>query len=381
MKAMASSFLTMALLAVMVALVPSQSDEAQRQYAYVTNEQDANLMVVDLESEKVVATLPTGKIPHALVFTHDGKGYVNNRGECSLTVIDGVAMTVLRTIDLPAASMQFALSPDKKTLAVGYKDGLKITLIDTTSDSIITTIDIGQDRPGKKPVRIKHPFWSKDGRFVYAGDELNLAVVKIDAEAGKIAASIPLQTTTHHFINAPDGTIYIAHGKDVNGALTITVLDPTTDRIIKTIPIPLAPGEKANGHHGAFSPDGKFFYFCNEGGRTLAIIDTSKLTVAKTLQVGEGAGHVYFNHDGKKAFVVCHADNVVAVIDTTRQEVIKNVLMGTGKKQGHSGYIGEDGSFYMLNAADGMIDWLDGEALTLKSQIKVGDTPMIMVVR
>jgi len=29
---------------------------------------------------------------------------------------------------------------------------------------------IGRDRNGKKTSRIKHPFWSKDGRFVYVGD-------------------------------------------------------------------------------------------------------------------------------------------------------------------------------------------------------------------
>jgi YVTN family beta-propeller protein len=381
MKKMKGRVLILALLGAITALLPVQSGAAQGQYAYVTNEKDANLMVVDLKTEKVVAILPTGKVPHALVFTPGGKGYVNNRGERSLTVIDGVKMKVLRTIDLPATSMQIALSPGNKIMAVGYKDALKITLIDTATDTIITTLDIGPDRPGDKPVRIKHPFWSKDGRFVYAGDDLNMNLVKIDAGARKIAATIPLHATTHHLSTAPDGKIYIAHGKDTNGALHITVFDAASDQVIKTIPIPLAPGEKADGHHGTFTPDGKFFYFCNEGGRTLAIIDTAKLTVVKTLQVGEGAGHAYFSHDGKKAFVVCHADNVVSVIDTATQQVIKNVEAGTGKKQGHSGYIGEDGSFYMLNAADGTINRIDGQSLTLRSWIRVGAQPMIMVVR
>jgi len=381
MKMKKVSVLILALLAAITVFLPVQSGAAQGQYAYVTNEKDADLMVADLKTEKVVATLPTGKVPHALLFTPDGKGYVNNRGERSLTVIDGVNMKMLRTIHLPATSMQIALSPDYKTLAVGYKDALKITLIDTDTDTVITTLDIGPDRTGDKPVRIKHPFWSKDGRFVFAGDELNMNVVKIDAGARKIAATIPLHATTHHLSTAPDGNIYISHGKDANGALKITVLDPISDQVVKTIPIPLAPGEKANGHHGTFTPDGKFYYFCNEGGRTLAIIDTAKLTVVKTLQAGEGAGHTSFSHDGKKAFVVCHADNVVTVIDTATRQVIKNVQAGTGKKQGHSGYVGEDGSFYMLNAADGTINRIDGQSLTLRSRIKVGAQPMIMVVR
>jgi YVTN family beta-propeller protein len=70
-------------------------------YAYVTNEGDNNLLVVDLQTEKVVKTLNTGKTPHALVFTRDGKGYVNNRGQRSLTVIDGNTFTVLHNIACP----------------------------------------------------------------------------------------------------------------------------------------------------------------------------------------------------------------------------------------------------------------------------------------
>jgi len=208
-----------------------------------------------------------------------------------------------------------------------------------------------------------------------------MTVVKINAAAGRVVATIPLAATTHHFTTAPDGTLWVANGKARNGRLTITVLDAASDQIIKTIPNPMAPGEKAKGHHGTFSPDGKFFYFCNEGGKTLAIVDTQKHQVVKTLQVGQGAGHAYFSRDGKLAFIVCHHDNVVAVIDTARQEVIKTVKVGTGKKEGHSGYVAEDGSFYMLNAADGMINQIDGDSLTLKEQINVGAKPMIMAVR
>ncbi|NOX25113.1 MAG: hypothetical protein GXP59_03175 [Deltaproteobacteria bacterium] len=368
------------LLALMAGCMPRVTPSSSR-YAYVTNEKDNNLLVVDLNTEKVIKTLPTGRIPHALVFTPAGKGYVNNRGEHSLTVIDGNNLTVLKKIPLPATSMQIALSPDGKTLAVGYKDALLITLIDTATDRILGSVPIGRDKNSKKPIRIMHPFWSKDGRFVYAGDNLNKTVVKIDAARQKITATIPLKATVHHFITAPDGTIYICEVRDNRGRLGVAVLDGTTDRIIKRIKIPMPPGETARGHHGKFTPDGKFFYFCNEGGRTLAIIDTATLQLVKTIQVGKGAGHTYFSRDGKRAFIVCHHDNIVSVIDTASQRLIKNVSVGTGKKEGHSGYIGDDGSFYMLNAADGMICRINGRTLALQSRIKVGRNPMIMVVR
>ena len=363
-------------------LAQAEMVRQQGRYAYVTNEDDNNLMVVDLQTEKVVKTLDTGKIPHALVFTIDGKGYVNNRGEKSLTVIDGDSFTVLHTLTLPAISMQIALSPDGGTLAVGYKDALLITLIDTVSDRILGTVATGEDKEGEITVRIKHPFWSADGRFVYAGDEINKSVVKIDAKTLQVAATIPLHATTHHLAVDPTGKyIYVVHGKGEDGAIMITILDAASDRIVKIITIPMAQGEKAKGHHGEFSPDGGSFYFCNEGGRTLAIIDPATMTLRKTLQVGEGAGHPVFTKDGKKVFVVCHHDNVVSVVDTASQEVIRNIKVGEGKKEGHSGYMAPDGSLYMLNAADGTLIRIDTTSMTLKSQIKVGHTPMTLVVR
>ena len=381
MKKGTGTFLATTLLAILTACIPMKGDFGRHRLAFVTNEKDNNLMVVDLEKEQIIKTIPTGKVPHALVFTPAGKGYVNNRGQHSLTVINGATLTAIKEIPLPATSMQLALSPDGRTLAVGYKDALKITLIDTNTDAVLATVDIGKDRPGKRPIRIKHPFWSADGRFVYAGDCLNKTLVKIDAAKQAVSAVIPIEATTHHLATAPDGTIYVAQGADGNGRLAVTVLDPRTDRIIKTITIPMAPGEKAKGHHGVFSPDGRYFYFCNEGGRTLAVISTRSRQVLKTLQVGQGAGHTYFSRDGGRAFVVCHHDNVITVIDTAAQEIVKTIRTGDGKKEGHSGYLGEDGSFYMLNAADGRIIHIDGESLTVKSTIKVGAKPMIMVVR
>lgn len=351
-------------------------------FAFVTNEGDNNLMVVNLTTDEVVKTLPTGKVPHALVFTRDGKGYVNNRGEQSLTVIDGNSQTVLKTIALPAISMQIALSPDNKTLAVGYKDALKITLIDTVTDTVIATLDIGADRSGKKPVRIKHPFWSQDGRFVYAGDNLNNTVVKIDAATHRIAATIPMPATTHHFAADPTGKyIYVVQGKGKDGRLSVTVLDAADDHVVKTIFVPMVAGEKSFGHHGAFSPDRKFFYFCNEGGKTVAIIDISELTVVKTLQAGQGAGHPVFTRDGSKVYVINHHDNIVTVIDTVEQKVVKHIQAGTGKKEGHSAYMAPDGHFYMLNATDGAIIKIDTASMKVRSEIKVGRKPMIMVVR
>jgi YVTN family beta-propeller protein len=364
-------------------LTNATAAETDGRFAFVPSEGDNNLMIVDLIAEKVVKTLPTGKTPHALAFTKEGKGYVNNRGTKDLTVIDGTAFEVIKTISLPATSFQLALSPDSKTLAVAYKDALKVSLIDTSTDTIRKTVDIGKVTEGVfKGAMMKHPYWSRDGKYVYASDNVNNTIVKIDAAIFEIKASIPLPGSNHYIHPSPDGRLLYAVNETTKTGTSVTLIDAETDKIVKDIPIPLEAGEPGLGHHGEFTKDGKFFFVCNEGGRTVAVIDTARKEVVKTLKTGMGAGHPAMTRDGKYIFVIHHKDNVLTVIDTAKQEVIKSINVGTGKKQAHGSYFTPDGkSFYMINAEDNMLVRIDIGKMEVASKIPVGKSAMYFGIR
>jgi YVTN family beta-propeller protein len=357
---------------------------AADRFAYVPNEGDHNLVVVDLNAEKVIRTLPTGKAPHALAFTKDGKCYVNNRGTKDLTLIDANKLEVIKTVPLPATSFQLALSPDGKTLAVAYKDALKISLINTATDNIEKTISIGKEPEGTfKGAMMKHPYWSRNGRFVYASDNVNSAIVKIEAATGDIKASIGLPGSNHYLHPSKDGKLlYAVNETTKGGGTSVTLIDAETDKVVKDIPIPLEPGEQGLGHHGEFSKDGKYFFFCNEGGRTVAVMDVTKQEIVKTLKAGMGAGHPGMTKDGKYIFVIHHKDNVVTVIDVAKQEVLKNISVGTGKKQAHGGYFTPDGKYYfMINAEDNVMVKVDVAKMEVVSKIPVGKSAMYFGIK
>jgi YVTN family beta-propeller protein len=360
------------------------ADQISGRFAFVTSEGDNNLSVVDLTTEKVVKTLPTGKTPHALAFTASGKGYVNNRGSKELTVIDGDKFEVTGTVPLPATSFQLSLSPDGKTLAVAYKDALKVSFINTGTDVIIRTISIGKEPEGVfKGAMMRHPYWSKDGTFVYVSDDVNNNIVKVDAKTGEIKASIPLPGPNHYLHPSKDGSLlYAVNEAEKGGKTSVTVIDSGTDKVVKDIPIPLESGEQGTLHHGEFTKDGKYFFVCNEGGRTVAVIDTDKLEVIKTIRAGMGAGHPAMTRDGKYIFVIQHKDNTVTVIDVAKQEVLKNIPVGTGKKQAHASYFTPDGRFfYMVNAEDNTINKIDTAKLEVVSKVPVGRSPMFFGMR
>lgn len=365
------------------AFAGEKSVETER-YAFVTNEGDNNLLVVDLKSEKTVKVIPTGKTPHALVFTADGKGYVSNRGSKELTVIDGNKFEVIKTVPLPATSFQLALSPDGKTLSVAYKDALRISFIDTATDEILKTIPIGKEPEGVfKGAMMRHQYWSKDGGFVYASDDVNNTIVKIDAKTWEIKTTIALPGPNHYLHSSRDGKLlYAVNEAEKGGRTSVTVIDSGTDKVVKDIPVPLGSGEQGILHHGEFTKDGKYFFVCNEGGRTVAIIDTAKLEVAKTIRAGLGAGHPAMTKDGKYIFVIQHKDNTVAVIDVKKQEVAKNISVGDGKKQAHASYFTPEGAFfYMVNAEDGTINKIDTAKMEVVSKIPVGKSSMFFGIK
>ena len=352
--------------------------------AFVPSEGDNNISVVDLNAEKVLKTLPTGKTPHAIAFTKEGKGYVNNRGSKDLTVVDGNKTEVARTIALPATSFQLALSPDGKILAVAYKDALKLSFIDTATDAITSTISIGKEPESPfKGAMMKHPYWSKDGSHVYASDNVNSTIVKIDAKSGAIKATIALPGGNHYLHPSPDGKLlYAVNEAEKGGGTSVTIIDASTDKIVKDIPIPLAAGEPGILHHGDFTRDGKFFFVCNEGGPTVAVMDTTKREIVKTLKSGMGAGHPGMTRDGKYFFVIQHKDNVVTVIDIAKQEVVKSIPVGTGKKQAHGGYFTPDGRFYyMINAEDNNMVKIDVAKMEAVSKIPVGKSAMYFSIK
>lgn len=351
---------------------------------YVANEGDHNVMVVNLETEKILATIPTGYSPHAIVFAA-GKAYVNNRGSEHLTVINTESLEAGEDIPLPNISFQLALSPDGKTVAVSYKNALKVSLIDVATDRVSTlplseTPEAPEGGFPEKPM--KHPHWSKDGRYLYVQNNIEDLIIKIDTDTFTVADSIPMPGSNHDLVASSNDKILYAVNQDTNDLAEpmLTVIDAETDSIIENITIPLSPGETGFGHHGALTPDGKTFYFCNERGYSVSLVDTVNMEV-ESIEVGNGPGHPVFSRDNQNVFVIPHQDNIISVIDARSEEVIADIEAGTGKKMAHSAYITDDGRYlYVINVYDKDIVKIDTVTMREVSTISIGQKALSFAV-
>jgi YVTN family beta-propeller protein len=123
---------------------------------FVTSEQDAEVTAIDAASLTVVGHVPTGPRPRSVVLTRDGlTGFVADEMGARVTLFDPATLAVRGDVavhlDSPMPSgprpMGAALSPNEKLLFVTCGRGGAVAVIDVASRKQVRSIDGVGDRP------------------------------------------------------------------------------------------------------------------------------------------------------------------------------------------------------------------------------------------
>jgi YVTN family beta-propeller protein len=153
---------------------------------WVTSEEKGTVTVINTATNKAVATIKVAKRPRSVVFTLDGaKAYVPAELDSAVMVVDAKAHKVLKKIDIPgkgAKPMGSAISPDGKFVYITTGRGKNLAIIDTGSDSVMTTFEVG-DRPWGVGV-------SPDGKHIYTANGPDGTVSVIDAASHQVIKRI-----------------------------------------------------------------------------------------------------------------------------------------------------------------------------------------------
>src|SRR3546814_18143708 len=88
-------------------------------YAYITNQGSNDVSVIDLQSDKVIATIPVGKSPVGVAVAPGfSRAFVSNVDGRSISVIDTSSHTVITELPINGSPVGLALSPDNSRLYV-----------------------------------------------------------------------------------------------------------------------------------------------------------------------------------------------------------------------------------------------------------------------
>ena len=163
--------------------------------AYVSNEDDGTVTVLDTQRLAVIATVEVGKRPRGLALTRNGQRlYVAVSGlpkcpppmtdeDCArlprdpaadgVAVMDTAALRPLPVIRGVSDPERVALSRDDRTLFVTNEDAARLSVIDALQGTMLSGIPIGREPEG---VRV-----SPNGRWVLTTSEEDNSVAIIDA--------------------------------------------------------------------------------------------------------------------------------------------------------------------------------------------------------
>ena len=231
-------------------------DAANRQL-YVTR--GTHVVVVDLESEKVVGEIPDTPGVHGVAFVADlGRGFTSNGSDSTTTVFD---LKSLKTIG--------------KVKANGRPDIIKF-----------------------EPVN----------RRVFTFNHGTNDTTAIDPEAMKVVGSLALGGVPELAVSDEKGHIFV----NLEDKSEIVEFDARSLKILKQFP--LAPGEEPTGL--AFDPrTRKLFSTC--ANRMLVVSDADSGKVVQTLEIGPGPDGCVFDAATGLVFASSGGDGTLAVIRPT----------------------------------------------------------------
>lgn len=119
--------------------------EAEGTRAFVTMSAKGGIAVVDLESGRQAAMVPTGRDPHGVAIGLGRRLFVSNRGADTVTVIDLARLTVEATITVAKGPEHVAASPDGRLILIGLPHERAIAVIDAERLAVIRRIPVDGD--------------------------------------------------------------------------------------------------------------------------------------------------------------------------------------------------------------------------------------------
>jgi DNA-binding beta-propeller fold protein YncE len=283
----------------------------------VGNKGEDSLSFVDLSTGREVGRVTTGRMPHEIAVSADGRqAAVVNYGGKSIDILDIASRRKLRTIDLSPNDGPHGLVwlRDGRLIATTERSR-SVVMVDTRARDRVTAIATGQ--PGHM-IAV-----SRDRRRAYTSNIPAGTVTALDLPAGRKIRDIVVGGNPEGIALSPDGrTLWVA---DLVGA-RVQAFDTRSLARVAEVPTGRRPIRVL------VSPDGRFAVTSNFQDGTLTVIDTRTRKAVRTVPVsGEEAAAqvtILFSADGKRLYAAETGRDQVAEIDFASGRVLRRLPAG-----------------------------------------------------
>jgi YVTN family beta-propeller protein len=304
---------------------PAASAPATSPRLLVANKAEATLSILELPAGKELARLPTGVGPHEIALSPDGRrAVITNYGDKnpgnSLTVVDLVGLSVIRTIEL---------GDYRRPHGIAFVDDRRVVVTSEASASIVVVdVDAGAVERGIPTTQQgSHMLALAPGKQrVYVANMQSGSITPIDLGAAAPGEPVPAIALSEAIAVTPDGAEVWTASLGQNKIVIFDAPQLTRDGELEAAgaPIRLTP-----------TPDGKTMIVSNAKASKLQLIDVATRTSAMIdlpPTSGDTAAPVGTTvaSDSKTAYVALVAQDRVAVIDLATRTVTGYLPVGKG---------------------------------------------------
>ncbi len=315
--------------ALALALAPAALAHAQP-FAYITNQGSHDVSVIDLASQKVVATVPVGRSPAGVVASsRAGRVFVSNPDSKTISVIDMREQKVVGTLaagDGPVG-IDAAADGSRVYAADWYRN--RLLVFDTRANAAASPgTPIASIAVGKAPAGVAAS--DREGS-VFVAERDDDSVALIDANAQRVRARV--RVGSHPFallFDAPRQRLYALNVQS-DDVSVIDARDPDRLAVLATVKVGKAP------YGAALAADGALLYVTNQHDDTVSVIDAESLTLLRTLTgFGYPEGVAAY---GQHVYVVNWMDDRVSVLDARSGQALGSIATGQNSR-GFGAFIG-----------------------------------------
>ncbi len=301
-------------------------------FAYITNQGDMTVSVIDTATNTVTATVIVESSPTGVAVSPDGsRVYVANLGSNMVSVIDATKTppAVIANVTVIGSSpFGVAVSQDGSRVYVTNRDSNNVSVIDATKTPpvVIAAVAVGGSPLG---VAV-----SPDGSRVYVanggGGAAGVSVIDTTKTPPVVSATLRVGISPFGVAVSPDGSrAYVTN----SFSSTVSVIDTTTTPPVVTATVPVGNFPTGIPFGVAVSPDGSRVYVANSGSSSVSVIDVTKAppVAIATVTVGAEPLGVAVTPDGSHVYVANSGSTTVSVIDATKTPPVVSATVPVGR--------------------------------------------------
>jgi YVTN family beta-propeller protein len=301
------------------AALPAAAAPNAQSVIIVLNSRDANLSLIDGNTFTKIGIVPTGKEPHHLYPTPDGRALmVANAAGNSITVVDPITGQFKGNIPGIADPYHLALSPDFKWLLIAANRLNHVDLYSfaQTADGMPSIKLVQRWAVGLVP---SHIAWSADSRHVCVSLQESDEVAGFEISSPKIAWKLKVGKQPAGMAMTPDDK-YVMVG--IMGEDYVDVIDWRAQKSVQKIRTGLG------AHAFRALGDKRHQLVSNRAANTVSIVDMTNMAIVSEMSVPGGPDCLDVMKDQKTLLITSRWARHLSVVDVASRKVVRQVPVG-----------------------------------------------------